>query len=336
MEDIAMAIQVGIVGLGMMGKIHFETYNKLKGIKVIAVCDSDDKKRRGNIGPFGKLDLSKVKVYSKLEEILNDPHIDVLDITLPTPAHAPTTIRAFQTGKHVICEKPMARTSAEAMEMIKVAKKYKRHLYIAHCIRFWPSYITAKELIETGRYGKVLTAKFSRISPLPNWSWQNWLQSAQSGRCALDLHVHDADFIRYLFGKPKTVQSLGVGLTPNGVDHIVTSYNYPDRQWVIAEGAWEYSNTYPFSMTFTIAMEQGTLEMSRNLALTFYPNRGKPKSIKVLKGDGYEGELRHFLECLQKNRDSDIIPPEEAYKTLLLIEAELESIKTQKPISVRG
>jgi len=89
-------------------------------------------------------------------------------------------------------------------------------------------------------------------------------------------------------------------------------------------------------MTFTIAMEQGTLEMSRNLALTWYPNRGKPKAIKVLKGDGYEGELRHFLECLQKDRDSDIIPPEEAYKTLLLIEAELESIKTQRPVSVRG
>jgi len=332
-----MAIQVGIVGLGMMGKVHFDTYNKLKGVKVVAVCDADERKRKGNIGPFGTLDLSKVKVYSRVEEILNDPQVDVLDITLPTPAHAPITIQAFQAGKHVICEKPMARTSTEAMEMIKAAKKYKRHLYIAHCIRFWPSYIIAKEMVESGKYGKVRTAKFSRISPLPGWSWQNWLQSSQhSGRCALDLHIHDADFVRYLFGKPKTVQSLGVSLAPGGIDHIITSYNYPDRHWVVAEGAWEYSTTYPFSMTFTIAMEQGTLEMSRNLSLTYYPNRGKPKQIKVLKGDGYEGELKHFLECLQKDRDSDIIPSEEAYKTLLLIEAEIESVKTQKPVSVRG
>lgn len=332
-----MAIQVGILGLGMMGKCHFDTYNKLKGVKIVAVCDVDEKKRRGNIGPFGTLDLSKVKVYSRAEDLINDPQVDVVDITLPTPAHAPMTIKAFQAGKHVICEKPMARTAKEAKEMIDAAKKYKRHLYIAHCLRFWPSYVKAKELIESGKYGKVLTARFNRISPLPTWSWKNWLQTAsQSGRCALDLHIHDADFIRYLFGKPKMVQSMGVSLAPGGIDHIVTTYIYPERQWVIAEGAWEYSNTYPFSMTFTIALEMGTLEMNRNLALTYYPNRGKPKSIKVLKGDGYEGELRHFLECIQNDRESDIIPPEDAYKTMLLIEAELESIKTQKPVLVRA
>lgn len=332
-----MAIQVGIVGLGMMGKYHFDTYQKLKGVKVVAVCDIDEKKRQGIIGPFGKIDLSKVKVYSNIEDLLNDPHVDVVDITLPTPAHAPTTIKAFEAGKHVICEKPMARTSDEAKAMLNASKKYKKHLYIAHCIRFWPSYVKAKEIIQSGKYGKVLTAKFNRLSGLPSWSWKNWLQStSQSGRCALDLHIHDADFVRFLFGKPKAVLSMGASLAPGGIDHIITNYIYTEKYWVVAEGAWEYSTTYPFSMTFTIALEQGTLEMNRNLTLTFYPNRGKPKQIKVLKGDGYEGELKHFIECLNKNRESDIIPPEEAYKTLLLIEAEIESVKNQKPVPVKG
>ena len=331
-----MTIQVGILGLGMMGKCHHDTYAKIKGIKVAAICDGDDKKRRGDVGVFGKVDMSKYKVYRAAEELLSDPAIDVIDITLPTYLHAPYTIAALQAGKHVICEKPMARTSAEARQMIAVAKKTGQKLFLAHCLRFWPSYVKAREIILSGKYGRVLTARFCRLSPLPAWSWQNWLQDdSKSGRAALDLHIHDADFVQYLFGKPKAVLSLGGGLVKKGYDHITTSYEYDGGRFVTAEGAWEYAPSFPFSMTFSIAMEGATLEMTRDLALAVCPMKGKAQPVKVPKGDGYEYELKHFAECIRRNADSDVIPPESALHSVQLVEAEIASAQSRKPVAVK-
>lgn len=331
-----MTIQVGILGLGMMGKCHHDTYAKLKGIKVAAICDGDEKKRGGDVGGFGKVDMSKYKIYAEAGELFADPAIDVVDIDLPTYLHAKYAIAALQAGKHVICEKPMARTSAEARQMIAAAKKTGKKLFLAHCIRFWPAYVKAREIILSGKYGRVLSARFCRISPLPGWSWQGWLHDdAKSGRCALDLHVHDADFVQYLFGKPKSVLSLGGGLTKKGLDHIITSYEYGGGRFVTAEGAWEYAPSFPFSMTFSIAMETATLDMTRDLVLSLCPLKGKAQPVKVPKGDGYEYELKHFADCIRRNADSDVVPPESALHSLQLVEAEIESVRAGKPVTVK-
>lgn len=332
-----MALRVGLLGLGMMGKCHHDTYGKLKGVKVTAICDVSEQKRRGEVGNgFGTVDTSKYKLYSKAEELFGDKEVDVVDVCLPTYLHAKYSIAGLLAGKHVFCEKPMARTSGEAKQMIAAAKKSGKRLYLSHCIRFWPSYVKAREIVLSGKYGRVQTARFCRLSPLPGWSWENWLQDdAKSGRSALDLHIHDADFVQYLFGKPKSVLSVGSGISKKGIDHIVTRYEYAGDRLITAEGAWEYAPGFPFSMTFSIAMEGGTLDMTRDLALTLYPQKGKAQPVKVPKGDGYEGELKHFVECIGRNVDSDVAPPASAMNSVQLVEAELESIRTGKPVSVR-
>lgn len=332
-----MSVRVGILGLGMMGKCHHDTYAKLKGVKVAAICDVEEHKRRGEVGHgFGTVDVSKYKIYSRAEDLLADRDIDLIDVTLPTYLHAEYTLAGLQAGKHVICEKPMARTTAEARQMAAAARKSGKKLFMAHCIRFWPSYAKAREVVLSGKYGRVLTARFCRMSPSPAWSWQNWLHDdAKSGRAALDLHIHDADFVQYLFGKPKAVRSFGTGFGRKGFDHIITSYEYPGGRFVTAEGAWEYAPGFPFAMTFSIAMEGGTLDMTRDLSLTLCPLKGKPQPVKVPKGDGYEGELRHFVECIRRNVDSDVVPPESAMHSVQLVEAEIESANTGKAVSVR-
>lgn len=332
-----MTIKVGVLGLGMMGKVHFDTYAKLKGARVEAVCDVDAKKRQGDIGHgFGSIDLAKRKIYTAMDELFADPSLDVIDVCMPTYLHAKCSIAAMKAGKHVICEKPMARTSAEAREMIAASKKTNRKLFLAQCIRFWPSYVKAREIVLSGQYGRVMTARFCRLSGLPNWSWQNWLQDpGKSGRCSLDLHVHDVDFIQYLFGKPKSVLSRTGGLHKGCIDHIITAYDYGKDQLITAEGAWEYAWGYPFSMTFSIAMEGATLNMTSDTKLTLFPIKGKPKDVKVYAGDGYFHELAHFIECIRMNRDSDVVSPESAMHSVRIIEAEEESARTGKAVTVR-
>lgn len=333
-------IRIGLLGIGFIGKVHFDTLLKLPEAKLTAVCDIDPLKRGGRWpspldGAEIVADYTDMKVYAEAARLFADPEVDVVDIALPTYLHAEYTVAAFEAGKHVICEKPMARASAECDTMISAAKSAGRRLYIAHCIRFWPCYEKAREIVLGGAWGRVHTARFRRTSALPTWSWEGWLQdSAKSGLCALDFHIHDADFVHYLFGMPKSVTSLGGGYTPDRLDHIITAYEYEAGQLITAEGGWEHAPAYPFSMTFTIVMEKATLALGRDGKLTLYPKEGAPQDIQIPPGDGYEAEFRHFFTCLQKDADSSVVPPQSARDTLRLIEAEIQAAKTKKTVHI--
>ena len=341
-----MAVKIGILGLGFMGKMHFDTYRRNKGAKVEAICDIDPKKRSGdwsgiagNIGAAGKkVDLRGIKTYSRAEDMLADPGVQVVDITLPTYLHARYAVKAFKAGKHVICEKPLAINSREAERIVRAARKARRMLFTGHCIRYWPHYAVARQIVRSRKYGKVLSACFRRFSPRPTWSWSNWLlNSAKSGLAALDLHIHDADFVQYVFGKPAYVSASGSGLKGRGLDHITTAYGYGrnGEALVSAEGGWEYTPGYPFNMSFTIAMQRATLNCPPDLNMTLHPARGGAKKVSVPAGDGYGHELADFVRCIARRKPSKVVTPESALRSVKLIEAEVKSVRTGKRVRVR-
>jgi 1,5-anhydro-D-fructose reductase (1,5-anhydro-D-mannitol-forming) len=341
-----MAVRIGILGLGFMGKMHFDTYRRLNGAKVAAICDVDAKKRSGdwsgiagNIGAAGKkVNLRGIKLYARAEAMLADPGIDVADITLPTYLHARYAVLAFKAGKHVICEKPLALNSRDAAKIVAAAARARRKLFTGHCIRYWPHYAVARAIVRGRKYGKVLSACFRRFSPKPTWSWTNWLlDSKKSGLAALDLHIHDADFVQYVFGKPAYVTSAGSGLKANGLDHIVTSYGYGKngQTLVSAEGGWGYAPGYPFNMSFTISMERATLHCPPDLQMALYPVKGGAKKVSVPAGDGYGHELKDFVQCLARGRQSQVVTPESALRSVKLIEHEVKSVRTGQRVRVK-
>ena len=333
-----MSLNIGIIGLGFMGKMHFETYARIKGARVTAIADVDVRKRSGdwsgiggNIGGAGKRqNLRGIHLYEDAAGLLKDPAVDVVDITLPTYLHARWAVRALQSGHHVICEKPMALKSSEAVTMIAAARAARRQLFIAQCIRFWPSYAKARELVLGKKFGAVLSAVFTRMSSRPTWSWQGWLQEARkSSACALDMHIHDTDFVLYLFGQPRSVLSSAVINANHGLDHITTFYNYAPGKLIQAEGAWEYHAGFPFTMAFRIAMEKATLYLAGS-DLILCPAGGSPRKVPLEAGDGYYHELKHFVDCIRRNRVSTVVPPESALRSVQLVEAEVKSARSGK------
>src|SRR5688572_12422188 len=128
-------IRIGIIGLGFMGKTHYGIYDKNPEAQVVAVADADPKRAGGDLsGGWGnvktgdtsdQLPMDRIKGSTDLRELLANPDLDVIDVCLPTPAHAEIVPAALATGKHVICEKPMARTSAEARVIADAASKAK-------------------------------------------------------------------------------------------------------------------------------------------------------------------------------------------------------------------
>src|SRR5262249_4769980 len=129
-ERSTKPVNVAVVGLGFMGVTHLRAYQALESARLVAVCDAVrlpvDGVLAGVAGNIKKSDDivlgPQVKVYRAIEELLADPAVDLVDLCTPTPVHPEQTVAALKAGKHVLCEKPLARTSAAARSILKVAE----------------------------------------------------------------------------------------------------------------------------------------------------------------------------------------------------------------------
>ncbi len=338
-------INVGIVGLGFMGKMHFRCYKAMKGVRVAAICDSDTSKFKDTAGTAGNiagaekpLDFTGIGLYNDFGKMLAETRLDAVSITLPTYLHCQYTLKALKAGLNVMCEKPMAMTVAECQKMVDAAAKSKKILQVGHCIRFWPEYAYVKKIVDSGKYGKVRAATFQRLSLTPVWSWQNWiLTGPKSGGASLDLHIHDSDYVQYLFGLPKEVSSRAVQGPSKDYDHIVTSYLYNDGKVITAEGGWMMTPGFGFEMSFNIILEKATIsyDCTKTPAFKIAPAKGKVITPTVAAGDGHSLELAHFIKAVSGKKTPDIITPADSLNSVKIVLAEKKSASTGKKAVIK-
>ena len=141
-------INVGVIGLGMMGQTHLDVYSKRDDVNIVAISDKDparlsgEEKAGGNVEgqASGGVDLSKVRRYEEGMQLIADDDIDLVDICLPTPLHLQYAEAALQTAKHLLVEKPLARTYVDAVKLAQAGDNAKGISMPAMCIRFWPGW----------------------------------------------------------------------------------------------------------------------------------------------------------------------------------------------------
>jgi len=338
-------IRVGVTGLGFMGKMHSKCYQGLEGARLAAICDIDESKLKGTSEAAGNiegaeepLDLSGVELYSDFDKMLAEADLDAVSITLPSYLHMEYTIKALKAGLNVLCEKPMAINETQCGEMIAAANKSGKILQIGHCIRFWPEYARTKKIIDSGEYGGVKALTFQRLSLTPTWSWDNWLMDAEkSGGAILDLHIHDSDFVQYVFGMPKVVSSRGV-IGPSGdFDHIVTQYIYNDDKVITAEGGWLMTPGFGFEMSFNLMLEKATIvyDCTREPAFKVCPAEGDAFTPEVEAGDGYSLEIAHFVKAVGGESVAEITTPSQSLDSVRVVLAERRSAQSGREVEIR-
>jgi predicted dehydrogenase len=338
------ALKVGIAGFGFMGRKHYQCWRALEGVEVTAVCDvnpnivQETKKVLGNIATGSEeIDFDSLETYADFGKMLAEAKLDAVSITMPTDLHADYTVKALSAGVNVLCEKPMSLNVNDCRRMITEAKRSKKHLQIGHCIRFWPEYAKAKEIVDSGRYGKVVAATFRRLGAVPNWSSDNWLlDEKRSGGMALDLHIHDTDFVQYLFGLPCAVCSFGVKDATGELIHIVTEYLYDDGKVITAEGGWAMMPTFGFEMSFDIMMEKATLvyNLTRRPVFKVCPAEGEAFVPELEENDGWFLQIAQFAKKMSGEKVREVTTLEQSINSVRIVEAEKKSIAKERRISI--
>jgi predicted dehydrogenase len=337
-------LRVGIAGFGFMGQTHYKCWKAVKGAEVVAICDvnpnivEDTKRAVGNIGDTEQaIDFSSLQIYTDFEEMLESGELDAVSITLPTSLHAEFSIKALASGVNVFCEKPMALNVEDCERMIAEAGDSGKVLQIGHCVRFWPEYAKAKEIVDSGDYGRVIAATFQRLGAAPTWSIDNWfLDEKRSGGMALDLHIHDTDFVQYLFGVPRAVCSFGAKGPDGGLLHIVTQYLYDDDKVVTAEGGWGMMPAFGFEMSFNIVLEKATLvyDLTREPAFRVCPAEGEAFTPEVQEGDGWLLEIEHFARAVRGEKVEEITTLEQSRDSVRIVAAEKESARKMEEVTI--
>lgn len=322
-------LKTGLLGLGGIGKsAHLPPHLLLEkeGVsKLVAVCDISPERFESNIetNVGGSAILpDEIHRYTDFEEMIKSEELDIIDICLPTYLHAPYTLRALETGHHVLCEKPMSLDYESCQLMCDTAKKMGKKLMIGQCNRFSAAHLLLKKYVLEKTFGEVKNVLFTRFSTTPDWGWENWfLDADRSGGAMLDLHIHDIDYARFVFGEPLAASCYTESITSRR-DVVHTRLIYKDFS---ATAVCDWSRKgMPFETICTIAFEEATVTRKGSVVTVAPRNGEKAYEPEITLVNYYLEEIRAFMECVINDTEPENLPEDSAL-SVKLVNALMES-----------
>ncbi len=332
----ASPIGVGVIGLGVMGRTHIMAYREAASAgfdnRLVAVCDRNANRRSGfvdsagNIGRLGPrkrlFDPRRVRAYETPEDLIADRDVGLVSICTHTDSHVDFALLALAAGKHVIVEKPIALRASEAQRLAAAAEKAPTLCMPAMCMRFWPGWDWLRAQIVSGAFGSVKSAVFRRLGAHPGWARHFYGDFDRCGGALFDLHVHDADFVRWCFGAPQSVAATG------SLEHATTSYRFASGPaHVVAEGGWIATEGFAFRMAFTVVFDDATADYDftrkPKLVLT---HKGSTAPVAIETTTGYDGEVRHLLRTLRDGTNDLAATISESVELTGMLEAERRAL----------
>lgn len=333
-------LKTALIGTGFIGTTHAAAYKNIEDAELVAIADVNETAGKEAAEKFG------AKYYHDAEEILKNEEIDVVDICLPTFLHEQYVLMAAQYKKQILCEKPFALSLESARRMIDAVSRAGVKFMIAQVIRFWPEYVLIKEYFDQGKIGDLKMVYASRLAQHPNWTtWHR--DPLKSGGALYDMHLHDIDYLCYLFGEVDTVFATGAQSETGCWNHVMSTLRFRNGNFATVEGAMDMTDNFPFTMTFRAVGSQGTLDYRfiagfnlenvggaiRNTV--YYQNNEQPREIKLDLYDAYQKEIEYFLGCVRENRPVGVVSPEDSWYVLKVIEAIRISLETRQAVEVK-
>lgn len=350
-------LRVAMVGAGNIANTHLEAYKNLDNVEIVAACDINESRLNETCDIFGI-----EKRYTSETEMLKNEELDAVDVCVWNCNHAKCSIEALDAGLHVLCEKPMATSAAEAEAMIEAAKRNNKLLMIGFVLRFDNESNITKDFIDKGYLGDIYYSKatYLRRHGAPGGWFANKALSA--GGPVIDLGVHVIDLTRYLMGSPKPVSVFAS-----------TADKLKDRKGLKTDVAWKPKDAKPDDIydveDFAVALikyEDG----KTTLLETSYSLNGEERTEKQLFGDKggikidaegmkiytemngfladvkpdvrnykfgrplFEAEMAHFADCILNGTEC-IATAEDGLAVMKILDAIYESARTGHEVIIK-
>jgi predicted dehydrogenase len=269
------------------------------------------------------MDLSAIAKYDSFYGLLANDEIDLIDICLPPNLHLDFALQALEAGKHVFVEKPMALTADGCREMV------------------------ARKIIASGKYGRLLGGHFKRVISDPLWL-KDFYDPEKVGGPLVDLHVHDAHFIRMLFGMPRSVASQG-RMRGEVVEYCNTLFTFDDPRYVVsATSGVIHQQGRPFTHGFEIHLEQATLlyefaviggKGELLMPLTVLTGDEKENVVRPEVGGGdeitaFQAEIEEAARSIESGKPSPILGGDLARDAIILCHKQTESVRGKRAVPV--
>jgi predicted dehydrogenase len=321
-------MRVGLVGAGFMGGVHLNAYAGIPEVEVVGVADA-----RVESAVAGA-EIVGARPYASYEELVAAEDVEVVDVCLPTALHRDLAMRAAGEGRHVILEKPIARTMEDAQQILDAFSGDGPRLFVGHVVRFFPEYVGIKEKIDAGDLGTVGVVRTSRRSPFL-LGWNDWYADWRvSGGVLLDLVIHDFDYLRWMLGDLQRVYARGMlGREYNRLDYVLATLRFESGAIAHVEGHWGYPG--PFNYSIEVAGSDGLLTVDSTEPAPLQLIGGVPEEISDLAAgkSPYEKELEHFIHCIATGEEA-IVGGQDAYEALRIGLAATESVLTGEPVTL--
>lgn len=342
-------IRVGVIGCGKISQVrHLPEYEANPDAKIVALFDVNMERAQELAERYG------ATAYASLDELLAAPDVDAVSVCTSNATHAETTIKALEAGKHVLCEKPMAITLEECEQMVACAEEHGLKLMIDQNQRFAKAHIRAKELLDAGRIGKVLTfhTTFGHGGP-ETWSVDpgtgSWFfdpKRAAMGAMA-DLGVHKTDLIQWLIGQ--TVVATTAKITtldkrdPEGNlvgvdDNAVCIYQMSGGALGTMTASWTYYG--PEDNSTVIYGTKGIMRIyddpAHSIVVDLASGERELYDVEAIQTNDNQtasGIIDAFVECLE-NDTEPAIPAASVLPAMRAVFGSIESSKTGTTIKL--
>lgn len=321
--------RVAILGAGWMAGVHGDAYSNMENAEVAAIVDvnADAAKELAT-----RLDAEAFTDFHDMIEAVNP---DIIDICTPTMFHKEYVIRSAAAGKHVVLEKPMARTMADCREMIEAVERAGITCMVAQVIRFFPEFIAAKEQVDAGAVGKPAVIRTTRGGGFPGKWYTNY---EESGGAIFDTLVHDFDWLLWTFGPIERVFAKGLGprMAELKLDYALVTLRFASGAIAHVEGNWAHTIN-GFTAGVEIAGDNGLISFTNHEEATLRTKIADGDSPAVWESptmnDPYFLELQHFVDCVETGKKPSV-GLVESMRAVEVALAAIESIRTGKPVDL--
>ena len=317
---------IGVIGLGAIGAKHLCMLQNMREAKIVGVSDINPELLNKAIAG------TQIGAYTDYHELLANPELEAVIVATPDQLHKDICIAAANAGKHILVEKPIASTIEDGEEMIAVAKENNVKLMVGFTLRFVPHYVQAREIIRSGKLGKIISVYSRRLNVITQ-------ADRLGGRIGV-LHflgIHDFDLIHWLLGVEPTqvysAESTSVEKRFPQENETFNTFKFKDGTLVCAHIGWNLTTAHPGGRDFklTVIGDKGSLDIDlASQGLMMYSEFG---SKFPSTAPGLDVEDKAFIDCVL---DDKPVPAtgEDGITALKMVLAAIDSIEKDAPVKI--